>query len=146
MNNVMYLCKMILDYLFGLRLGSRVCNLDMQVVKDVVSLTHDWCVENLGTYKKKTPPKIKMFRSGTKCGTYLIESNMVYIFPEVCVDIETIIKTMVHEYCHYMDPNKSKYFSLLDKYGYDNHPSELKAREWEMRYYKQIWKEIKNKI
>ena len=148
---ISYLCGMlnyILDMMLGsgLRLNTRVDNLDRGTVREIVKYATQYCADTFGTRKKKNPFTVSIVkqRSGERAyGQYCPYDNKLFIYHNNCPTVKLIIQTVIHEYTHYLQPVKSKYHKLMDIYGYDEHPMEIEAREMENEHYKDCWNYIK---
>ena len=146
-----YLCGMlnyILDMVLGsgLRLSTRVEDLDRATLREVVKYATQYCTETFGTRKKRNPFTVSIVkqRSGEPAyGQYCPYDNKLFIYHNNCPTVKLVIQTVIHEYTHYLQPVKSKYSKLMDIYGYDKHPMEVEAREMENEYYKDCWNYIK---
>ena len=151
-----YLCGMlnhILDILLGsskLGLNTQVDNMDIKSIRNVIKNTTKYCVDTFGINKRKKTEftvSICKQRGGEKSyGQYCPYENKITIHYDNCTKLKDLIQTVIHEYTHYMQPVKSSYHKLLKKYGYDNHPMEIEAREMEKQYYNECWNQIKNKL
>jgi len=148
---ISYLCKMlnyIIDMMMGsgLRLNTRVENLDRATLREVVKYATQYCTDTFGTRKKQVPFSVSITkqRSGEPAhGQYCPYDNKLFIYHNNCPTVKLVIQTVIHEYTHYMQPVKTKYHKLMDIYGYDKHPMEIEAREMEQEYYKDCWNYIK---
>ena len=149
--NIHYLCGMlnyILDMVLGsgLRLSTRVEDLDRATLREVVKYATQYCTDTFGTKKKTNPFTVSIVkqRSGEPAyGQYCPYDNKLFIYHNNCPTVKLVIQTVIHEYTHYLQPVKSKYNKLMDIYGYDRHPMEVEAREMENEYYKDCWNYIK---
>jgi hypothetical protein len=77
-------------------------------------------------------------------GQYNPYVNKIFIYKNVVSDVETFLLTFIHEYVHSMQPIKTKYNSLLNKHGYNNHPYEIEADYVSLALYKKLWRYYKN--
>lgn len=123
--------------------------LDRSTVRQIVKLATQWCVNNFGVNNRRRTPftvSIRKQQSGSPCyGQFCHETNTITIFINHCYNVRLIVRTLIHEYTHYMQPIRGSYYKLLDEYGYDNHPMEVEARESELQY-NDCWKYIKKHI
>jgi hypothetical protein len=72
--------------------------------------------------------------SETECNPYAEydrNDNTIVIYWPKMVDTETIIKSLIHEYQHYLQSPLwfKRYYNM--GYSYDDHPYEIKAKEEE---------------
>jgi hypothetical protein len=81
-------------------------------------------------------------------GSYV--NRVIKVFPLNCKTKKDIIKTIIHEYCHFLQmpslPDNRIYCKLDEEWGYDLNPFEVQAREFENKYYKKCKKFIKDKL
>jgi Zn-dependent peptidase ImmA (M78 family) len=130
----------------GLRLNTRVENLDRATLREVVKYATQYCTDTFGTRKKKVPFSVSIVkqRSGEPAyGQYCPYDNKLFIYHNNCPTVKLVIQTVIHEYTHYLQPVKTKYHKLMDIYGYDDHPMEIEARDMEQEHYKDCWNYIK---
>ena len=146
---MLYLREMnILNFLFGIptvRINSLTDKLDMRTIKKIVYMSLGWCEKNLSRDGHRKPPykiSIRKQYGGETCyGEYDDDTHTITIFYNNCHNVELLIKTVLHEYTHYLQ-NLRWYNNVLSKVGYDNHPQEKEALVME-ELYSQCWKEIK---
>jgi hypothetical protein len=71
-------------------------------------------------------------------GHYLDRDIVIYV--RNCTSYADVIRTVIHEYTHYLQMPKmtdnSKDYRMDKIYGYDNNPFEVEAVENEKKYYK----------
>lgn len=126
-------------YTLGSELRSRgdVLRIGRQVEK--------WCRLNMGiNNRKKYQPLITYYKSlpeDEDMGEYRYWDNEIIIYYNNCGTVENLIRTIVHEWQHQLQP-MSKYERVLDEVGYEAHPFEKEAEAAESRY-KDIWIDIK---
>lgn len=65
--------------------------------------------------------------------------NQITIYRNNINNVRDLIRVFVHEYTHSLQPIKTKYYKLLDKYGYVDHPFEIEANNNGDMYYNQLW-------
>lgn len=148
---ISYLCGMlnyILDMMVGsgLKLTTRVEDLDRRTVREIVKYAAQYCVDTFGTRRKEYPFVISILkqRGGVAYhGEYCPYDNRLTVYHNNCPTVKCLVQTVIHEYTHYLQPVKSKYNKMLDRYGYDNHPMEIEACEMEQIHYKDCWNYIK---
>lgn len=147
---VVPLYYMIRELLFGgPTLLTHTSSLSAKELRHIVKLATQWCVENFGVNNRRRTEftvSIRQQKSGSPCyGQFDHMTNTITIFHNHCPNVRMVIRTLIHEYTHYMQPIAGSYYKLLDSYGYDNHPMEIEAREMEL-HYNNCWKYIKKKI
>ena len=109
----------------------------------------DWCEKNIGVNKKRHRPRLTLLGGiiddmpNTTYGEYDVDNNLISINFERNVYVRSLIKTIIHEYTHYLQPVKTKYWKLEKKYGYHDNPLEVEARFNENTKYKDCFKTLK---
>ena len=108
-----------------------------------------WCRTNMGTNRrKKYDPTITYYKSmegDLDMGEYRYWDNEIIIYYNNCGNIKNLIRTIIHEWQHQLQP-MTKYESLDTKYGYRKNPLEIEAEAAEEKYYKELWMNIKTKL
>jgi Zn-dependent peptidase ImmA (M78 family) len=108
-----------------------------------------WCRSNMGINKrKKYDPTIAYYKSyegDLDMGEYRYWDNEIIIYYNNCGNIKNLIRTVIHEWQHQLQP-MTKYEALDTKYGYRKNPLEIEAEAAEEKHYKQLWIEIKPKL
>ena len=108
-----------------------------------------WCVANFGVNNRRHKPftvSIRMQVSGSpRYGEFNHIENTMVIFHNNCENVKLIVQTVLHEYTHYMQPIRSKYMELHERFSYEDNPLEVQARTNE-RLYRNCWKKIKKNI
>jgi len=112
----------------------------------------DWCEKNIGVNWRYPRPKITLLggiidnMSNTTYGEYCVVDNLISINLERNVYVRCLIKTIIHEYTHYLQPIRTKYQKLAKKHGYYDNPLEVEARYNEETRYKDCFKHLKKII
>lgn len=109
---------------------------DKKVLK-LSDLCSKYTSKILGTNKRKRKPlsiTIDDNTNATSFGVYDAFINEITIYTKHSNTIEEFISTFIHEYTHYLQPIRTKYYKLYKQFGYDNHPHEIHARENEIIY------------
>ena len=143
-----------MSYLYSMKVTHKLNKLSTREQKKIVRLTVKWCKEFFGVNNRrkndlaifvgKQPARqVKVY--GKFYGCYDCEKNVLNIYPEHNPTIKSLIQTVIHEYTHYTQPIRSKYYKLDEQYGYQNNPFEVVARVNE-KLYKNCWKTIVEKI
>ena len=145
-----YLCGMIRNILFGgPTLYTKTDSVGVSELRQIVKLGTKWCVQNMGVNNRRKTEftvSIRTQRSGSPCyGVFDYHNNTIVIFKNHCPNLRMIVRTLIHEYTHYLQPIRGSYHKLLEDHGYDNHPMEIEARNMEM-FYNDCWKFIKKNI
>lgn len=138
-----------------MKLTTNISTLDTRTKNKIVRMTLKWCQEVLGVNNRRAyglsvyigpQPKREQKEMGSYYGCYDCISNQIFIYPENHHNIRELIKTVIHEYTHYTQPVRSRYYKYDQQYGYNKNPFEVEARKNEDTYYKQTWKQIKQTI
>jgi Zn-dependent peptidase ImmA (M78 family) len=108
-----------------------------------------WCRTNMGTNRrKKYEPTITYYKSmegDLDMGEYRYWDNEIIIYYNNCGNIKNLIRTIIHEWQHQLQP-MTKYEALDAKHGYRKNPLEIEAEAAEEKYYKELWMNIKTKL
>jgi len=116
-------------------------------IRRVVCETILWCETYLGTKRKsrkltyKVTSKPYVFPA---YGVYYPDHNKIVIHLSECDNVRMVIRTVIHEYTHFLQDLRS-YKRVLKEVGYSNHPQEVEARLSET-FYSNCWKEIKQTL
>lgn len=62
-------------------------------------------------------------------GTFEDESEEIVLNLFNCRTVKDAVGTMIHEYCHYLQPRNGWYDRYARKYKYSEHPYEIQANE-----------------
>lgn len=116
-------------------------------LKEIGEYCIEVCSEKLPhSNSKKSLPTLSIRKRHHKTsrtfGWYEHEYNKITIFYYTCGDLRNFVKTIVHEYTHFLQPGGDKYYKLLDKYGYDDHPYEVEAFSNESKYGNRVLKKV----
>lgn len=108
----------------------------------------DICSELFG--RRRSLPTIsirnRQHETSTTYGWYEYQHNKITLFYGVCKNLQSFVSTIVHEYTHYTQPVAQKYYKLLEKHGYNNHPFEIEAFENEKKYSEYVFKEVVKRL
>ena len=108
-----------------------------------------WCRDNMGINgRKKYQPVIAYYKSmegDNDMGEYRYWDNEIIVYYNNCRTVSNLIRTIVHEWQHQLQP-MGKYEKVLDEIGYEDHPFEKEAEAAEEKHYKQLWMDIKPKL
>jgi len=124
--------------------------MDKKQAKIIANETFNWCIKKFGNPLKTLKPSLKIsFIKSNKCNYGLYNSRVITVFPLVCETERLIIRTVIHEYRHFLQmpkiSNMSQYSKLCEEYDYENHPLEIDAREFEQLHYKSCRAYLKRK-
>ena len=117
--------------------------------KEIAMATIDWCAKNIGVNYRYPIPRITLLGGITHYmpkdiyGEYDSEENLIEINLPRNTYVRCLIKTIIHEYTHYLQPIRTKYQKLTKKYGYYDNPLEVEARYNENNRYRDCFEDIK---
>jgi hypothetical protein len=107
----------------------------------------EWCINNLGESKyHDTSPSLIVYVKRTKDQCYKAKDtlgyfdediNVIVVFAKKHKSFNLFIDTIIHEYIHYKQNIAGRYYKILKKSDYNNHPFEIEAREAATRYIKE---------
>ena len=131
-----------------MRINTNLNTLTHKEIRHIVDKTISFCEVKFGVNKRKGCSKVIVKSQSKnddflKYGEYRPDTHTIIVFKNNCKNVSDLITTTLHEYTHTLQPVASKYYKMLKKYGYENHPMEIEAIENE-KYYKEVWKKIKN--
>lgn len=113
---------------------SSVVELSHQERRKLAEFCLEYCMDVLGVPRKKGIPTFSVIKTKKEYyGEYCPEKEHIFIYYNNCGTIQKFVDTFIHEYTHHTQ-NLNKYDRLLSKYGYDEHPLEVEAREMGRRY------------
>jgi hypothetical protein len=99
-------------------------------------------------FDSKERPEINLIfdrRYKTRLGEYRV--GIIVLFPYNIPSVKNLVKTIIHEYVHHLQLNHHKkmenYYSLLEEFGYENHPQEIEASDITKYYYKECIEYLK---
>ena len=119
---------------------SKLSKKDLRTIGKYLQL---FCTQYLGLNNRhQTPIKISIRKSTTLnyLGQYEPYQNKITLFWNNIPTLEDFIHTFIHEWVHYLQPIKTKYYKLLDVWGYENHPFEEEADKIADELIKPFWR------
>jgi hypothetical protein len=124
--------------------------LTKQQCREIAKQTFVWCLNKFGNPLKTLEPSLKVsFNKSNKCNYGLYDTRVITVFPLVCETETQIIRTVIHEYRHFLQmpkiSNMSQYSKLCEEFNYENHPLEIDAREFEKLHYSKCRAYLKRK-
>ena len=129
-------------------LKTKTKDLTSYELRKIVGECIKWCEKKIGTKHKRRTLKYKVLTLPEgytpAYGMYCPNRNTLYVFRNHAEDVKMVIRSVLHEYTHFMQ-NLRHYESVLKKVGYDKHPLEKQARAMEY-FYGYCWRNIKNKF
>lgn len=122
--------------------------MSLRELRDVCEFGLRFCEKELGVNNRhKTPLSYSIVKGNVKeLGEFCSEHNRIRLFKKNIDTLDKFIKVFIHEYTHYLQPIKTKYYKMLDEYGYDKHPHEIEADENANRLSGKFIKEYRNSL
>ena len=131
-----------------MKLHSRTRKMTTPELRKLVCEVVKWCEANIGKKYKSRTLKYRVLTLGEKYtpayGMYAPTNNTIYVFRNHAPTVKRVIKSVLHEYTHFMQ-NLRWYSHTLAKVGYMKHPLEKQARVMEI-FYDKCWEEIKDNL
>jgi hypothetical protein len=131
-----------------MRLNTPIDKVTNEQLLKIAEKTLMWCHYKFGVNpKKRTAVKLSLYTVGSPYyGAYLHRKNTIIIFKEKHKTIEEFVRTIIHEYTHYLQPIR-KYYHLVEKItGYGDNPFEAEAYRNEELFYKNCWLQVKRSL
>jgi Zn-dependent peptidase ImmA (M78 family) len=120
--------------------------------KKYAELAFFYCEQILGVCKrKKRKPilkisnRIRFINRSKVFGSYCFYRNIIYLYINNCDTLLDVVKTIIHEYTHYLQPF-TKYWNYVKKYYYTANPFEKEAFLNERKYGRKIYNKIRNQL
>lgn len=74
--------------------------------------------------------------------------GIIVLFVHNIPTIKSLVGSIIHEYVHHLQLNHHKkmerYFTLLNEFGYENHPQEIEANDIQQYYTKECIEYLKS--
>jgi len=135
-------------YLCGMKtyLKTPTSELSVRQIRSIVCETIKWCETNLGTKKYSVNYCVRTLNDKHEptYGCYDNNKRTISIFRNHNPTVKFIVKTVLHEYTHYLQ-NLRWYNNVLQKVGYNKHPQEMESRNME-NLYSECWVSIKKNL
>lgn len=131
-----------------MKLNDPVEELSAEKCIEICNETFKWCLNKFGSPNKDIMPSIKISfdkRVTRSYGSYI--NGLITIYPNVCGTIIFIIKTILHEYRHFLQMPTSMeiYYTFSENFKYIEHPLEIDSSVFEKKYYRNCKRYLKNK-
>jgi len=127
----------------------RLKNYSLIEINGLVMFSLEYCKNKLGINKRKKKELTYGIYNGNisyECyGYYDPDEHEIIVMLKQNKTIKDIVGLICHEYTHSLQPCKSQYTKLLNKYGYDDHPFEREAISNEY-IFKEILREYRKKL
>jgi len=120
--------------------------LTVHQIRSIVCETIRWCETNLGTKRYAVNYCVRTLNDKHEptYGCYDHNKKIIMIFRNHAPTVKYIVKTVLHEYTHYLQ-NLRWYDNVLSKVGYNKHPQEKEANKNEILY-SECWGSIKKNL
>ena len=110
-------------------------NVDDETVDTIIDYTMDWCVEKFGMNEQRGHPYVCWEwntldgERNKDCLAYFEdETNTIIIRARGHRTVKNFIRTLIHEYIHYLQPTKGGWYERWnEQYGYEKNPYEIEA-------------------
>lgn len=113
--------------------------------------TLNFCKKKFGTPLKRTYPNLVISQDNRytrRYGDYIDRTITIYL--KSCNTKCNIIKTIIHEYTHFLQMPKmndiKKWHRLHENFNYEDHPYELEAQMSEILFYNECLEYVDKKI
>jgi hypothetical protein len=133
-------------------MNARYKKLPVKNAKQIIVETFNWCVEKFGTPLKngELPDLNVSYMRNSDCFAYYCSMDReITIFPYMIQSKSMLIRSVIHEYTHFLQmphrKNYRKYTKLEEDFGYDNNPLEVEAYEAELKYYRTCYSYLNTK-
>lgn len=128
--------------------STRLTSIGRKEIVRIANMAFRWCRTNMGVNRRKKYQPAWYIRKSLDetvfdAGEYDAEDNEIFIYWNNCETVDDLIRVIVHEWTHQLQPILTKYDWDLD---YHTNPYEIEARANETVYGKQCWTAIKQKI
>lgn len=122
-------------------------NFSIKELREFCDILNEYCKENIGYKKRKGLPTFSVMKSKSDAcyGQYCPEKNKIYVYRNNTPNLRQFVKTFIHEYTH-STQNLRHYANRLVKYGYEEHPDEIEARQTEFIHYKAALKYLRSNL
>lgn len=121
----------------------KISKLSKKELRRIVKIVEVFCTRYLGVNNRHlTPIKISIKKSllkKTYYGQYEPYKNKITLFWNNIPTLNDFIHTLIHEWVHYLQPIKTKYYKLLNEFGYEKHPFEQEADKIADELIKPFW-------
>lgn len=133
--------------LLGLYSSTPLHMFNKKELKHIIKGCKEYCVHNLGVnnrkkYKLSVVVEENPFEE-RYYGLYCPVDNQISLYYDNLKTLGDFTRVFVHEYTHYLQPCRTKYGKMLDKYGYDKHPFEIEARANEIIHNRRLLSELR---
>lgn len=111
-------------------------------------MTYKWCGKHIGYGRKRYIPELFIERWNStdyargECGYY--SDNEIHIAYDKVGTVESLIRTVIHEWTHYVQP--ARFLRYKEGVPYHAQPCEIQAFEQEELLYRACWTSIRTKI
>ena len=122
--------------------------MNKEIVQQIINEVYPKIVKHYGEHRGYKIPKVevhnnifarisgikKMEGDASPSGEFCKETDKIFIyFPEIKNKVD-LIKALLHEYRHYLQPRRAEEFYYDMGYTYENNPMELEAISEEKNY------------
>lgn len=125
---------------------TKTADIPMEDLLDIANSVWGYLEQKFGIKRHKKKLDVSLVKGETPqkyMGEYFPRSVKIVVYTEYNKYLRDLIKTIIHEYTHYLQPILKSYQSIFKRVGYDAHPFEIEARYNEQTYYRACWKDVK---
>jgi hypothetical protein len=121
-----------------------------RIAKEILELCPDYMGYPHMSKAVFIQPRLSVSYTDDKyCGEFDNENLIIRIFPRRIKSKLDLIRTIIHEYTHYVQLYDSprmdrKYVKANEELGYQNNPFEIEARENEVKYMRLVYARVKH--
>jgi hypothetical protein len=126
-----------------------VSKLSRYKIRKMIRLAVNFCALRLGKMRNRAYPTtyLSFYKNSDVMGEYDPYRHWIWIYPERCLTVFSLLRTLIHEWVHSVQKIRTEYQKLFLQYGYDDHPQEKEATaaeykwgRWLLRYVQIHWK------
>jgi hypothetical protein len=128
--------------------STKLSTLSKYKIRKISNIILKFCQETFGPGRNKLYPmfSISYRKDMDKYGEYDGVDNLIKIFVDTCKTVSMLTSTIIHEWTHSKQNIIGQYNKLLKKFGYENHPMEIEARETEKKWNRKALNYIKKHL
>ena len=128
--------------------STKLSTLSKYKIRKISNIILKFCQETFGVGRNKLYPmfSISYRKDMGKYGEYDGVDNLIKIFVDTCKTVSMLTSTIIHEWTHSKQNIIGQYNKLLKKFGYENHPMEIEARETEKKWNRKALNYIKKHL
>lgn len=120
-------------------------NLKRDDVRKICRRAISWCKKNLGENESKILPLSLSVKNKMRnyYGCYDHRKHKLIVCINTNESVAELVKTVIHEYTHSLQPIRKYYSKVAKITGYWNNPYEIEAVKNEEQLFKKCWRDIR---